>query len=65
MQFEEMQKNGYIFTRTGNVTEIYRGENLTAAIFDIRQAVDNTNCGGVPVGSVWWHNCLAVDSSAK
>ena len=60
-----MQKNGYVFNQAGHTEEIYYDGNMTAAIFERRQVVNNSNCGSVPVGSVWWRNWLAADSSAR
>ena len=65
MQREEMQKNGYVFNQAGHTEEIYYDGNMTAAIFGKRQVANNPNYGSVPVGSVWWRNQLAADSSAR
>ena len=65
MKREEMQKNGYVFNQAGHTEEIYYDVNMTAAIFGKRQVANNPNYGSVPVGSVWWRNQLAADSSAR
>ena len=60
-----MQKNGYVFNQAGHTEEIYYDGNMTAAIFGKRQVANNPNYGSVPVGSAWWRNQLAADSSAR